>query len=401
MKVKTPVNAVYYARVSSKEQKEEGFSLENQSRRIEEYCLDEKIKLKQQYVIFESASSYKKRKKFWEMIEFVKENKIELVICTKVDRITRNFKEMLVIDKLVEEYDVKIFFLDDNLLLDRRMRVSDKIQWRMKVLFAEMYIEQMRENVTQGMNEKVKEHGEWAHTAPQGYLNVEERKRHFIALDERKYPIIQKAFELFAEGNHSCRTLAKELKKLGLTKRKSNNALTPGQVHHILTNPFYYGMMRWKGELYKGSHEPIISKELFDKVQEVLANGSKKKSTYATLPFVFRGLITCGECGCLVTAEKKKGKYIYWHCTRYNKNCSQKKYVRQEKLEKQIKGFIDSIHIPENIVDWLTNKLRASHEEKVEFHKNIIRNLMRNHTRYQGYMERPFIFGCVEMRNLL
>ncbi len=114
----------------------------------------------------------------------------------------------------------------------------------------------------------------------------------------------------------------------------------------VLRNPFHYGVFRLKGEIFEGSHPPIISKRLFDKVQDVFEMRSKptRKARYN---FAFRGYMRCGECGVMVTAEKKKGKYIYYHCTKRKTKCSQE-YIEEKELAGQIIGSLAPIWINDN-----------------------------------------------------
>ena len=98
--------------------------------------------------------------------------------------------------------------------------------------------------------------------------------------------------------------------------------------------------------MYEGTHEPIITKKLFDKCQEVMRLRGKHKEKQTT-KFIFRGLMRCGECGRMITAELQKG-HVYYRCTKRLTNCTQK-YVREEELAAQIKSFIQKVSLCD---DW-------------------------------------------------
>ncbi len=101
------------------------------------------------------------------------------------------------------------------------------------------------------------------------------------------------------------------MKKNGLINNsKSQKPVTTSQIDWILKNPFYYGEMRVKGKLYQHNYEPLISLYLFEKARKVKENWHKKPFRYAAKPAIFRGIIKCAECGCMITPEIKKGKYI-------------------------------------------------------------------------------------------
>ncbi len=140
-----------------------------------------------------------------------------------------------------------------------------------------------------------------------------------------------------------------------MTGRK-NIPLSNSDYQCLLSNPLYYGVFRYKGEMYEGTHEPIIRKKLFDKCQEVMRLRGKDKGSRQE-KFIFRGLMRCGECGRSITAEVQKG-HTYYHCTKRLVHCSQK-YVREEELAAQIKSFIQKVSLSD---DW-THKILAQLEK--------------------------------------
>jgi len=114
--------------------------------------------------------------------------------------------------------------------------------------------------------------------------------------------------------------------------------LSVSNYQYLLQNPFYYGLIRYGGEFYEGKHKPIISKKLFDEVQEVMKRKSKPQKVDEMKFFLYRGFFKCGECGFTITADKKikkSGKeYIYYYCTKKNPNhqCTQNVFTREEKI---------------------------------------------------------------------
>ena len=151
------------------------------------------------------------------------------------------------------------------------------------------------------------------------YQTVFENGKKDIILDPKRAFLVKRAFELFATGQYSLLTLAELLEKEGIGI--TNTTFHKGELGKMLNNPFYYGEMRYKDQIYPHKYEPLITRRLFDKVQEVLRERRSKPFKYASVPTVFRGLITCAKCGRTVTADRAKGKYIYYHCTAYRNNC--------------------------------------------------------------------------------
>ncbi|MCB9805591.1 recombinase zinc beta ribbon domain-containing protein [Candidatus Nomurabacteria bacterium] len=150
----------------------------------------------------------------------------------------------------------------------------------------------------------------------------------------------------------------------------------------MLKEPFYYGAMRWNDQVYSGRHEPLITKELFDKVQNLLTR--KKVPHYKSHSFMFRKLLTCGECEGTITGEIQKG-IIYYHCNHYRK-CSQKAYAPEKVVEEQIMGvfkFFESI--TEKEAEQIKSKIRQNHAQEIEYKEKALDGL---NNRYKALQKR-------------
>lgn len=134
-------------------------------------------------------------------------------------------------------------------------------------------------------------------------------------------------------------------------------------MRRILRNPIYYGHFRYAGELYEGKHKPIISKELFDEVQAVIAKRTHHMpEDQERVPKPFLGLLRCGECGMAITGEMQKG-HIYYRCTKKSKRqkCSQVRFIRQEELDRQLSVLIAPFALRS---DWADEMLEMAGQEK-------------------------------------
>ena len=157
-------------------------------------------------------------------------------------------------------------------------------------------IEQMKEKAKQGI---------WPHQPPLGYINNKSART--IEIDSDKAQLVKRLFELYSTGEYSLLSVRNKIDAEGL-KSRTGTLLPKSRVESILRNPFYCGEFIWKGNRYSGIHTPIITRELFTKVQHVLRGKGKSKGTKGK--FAFTGLLKCNKCGCLITAEIKKNKYI-------------------------------------------------------------------------------------------
>jgi site-specific DNA recombinase len=233
-----------------------------------------------------------------------------------------------------------------------------------RVLMAKNYIDNLSEEVRKGMREKA-EQGYWPTVAHVGYRNNLETKR--IEIDPERGPVVAKLFEWYATGDMSLKELTVRAFSSGLTHARSGRKMTKSEVHRILHNPIYSGEFAWKGTKYHGLHEPLISNELFEAVQDVFASANRPK--YTKHRHAFAGLVTCGRCGCAVTAEVKKGRYVYYHCTGFRGPCGNT-YVREEELARQFEAVVRRIQIPLEVADWIADALRQSQRDKERFYRD-------------------------------
>ncbi|UCE20647.1 MAG: zinc ribbon domain-containing protein [Gemmatimonadota bacterium] len=139
--------------------------------------------------------------------------------------------------------------------------------------------------------------------------------------------------------------------------------------------------------MYKGNHPPIISKDLFDTVQEVMNNRSTPKVKKER--FAFRGLMTCGHCGCGITAQIQKGRYVYYRCTGFKGKCGQR-WVREEELDRQYAEIVKKIKIDEEVVEWVKNALKTSHKDEKQYHEGSIRTLTRRYEEIQRKIDKMY-----------
>ena len=139
----------------------------------------------------------------------------------------------------------------------------------------------------------------------------------------------------------------------------------------MIRNPIYIGDFVWKNVYYKGRHDPILPRELFERVQTRLTSGSKGRKKTRT--FAFRGLLRCGTCGCLITAERKKGQYTYYRCTRSRGNCHEKP-IREEDLG-LLGEPLKRLRVSPDRIEWIKESLRQSFADEISYRESERRRL--------------------------
>jgi hypothetical protein len=205
--------------------------------------------------------------------------------------------------------------------------------------------------------------------APLGYLN--DLRTHTIKKDPDRFRLVRKVFELYSTGGYSLKDLRGKIFDLGLVTKKGK-MLSVSMVQSILQSPFYYGTFRYNGELHEGKHEPMIAKKLFEKCQKVLSDRSRPQRRKVN-EFAFRGLLSCGECGCAITSETQKG-HNYYRCTKKRGKCSQG-YIREEVLVGQINQQIQKVSLPPSWADAMIAELENDREQEAQAGAVFAQNL--------------------------
>ena len=270
------MKSVLFARVSSREQEETGYSLPSQEKLLKDYAERKNFKVVKIFSISESASGKSQREIFNEMMGYVKRSDVKIIICEKVDRLTRNFKDAVMIDEwLDEEEERQVHLVKDSLILHKDSRSQEKLNWGIRILFAKNYIDNLSEEVKKGQKEKISQG--WLPTKPPlGYKTIGEKGHKIHVLDEKTAPFVRKAFELYATCNYSLYELSKTMYQEG-ARSSLGNRITKSRWAELFSDQFYIGKIRWKGEIYDGKQEPLISKDLFQNVQDVLKSKATPK----------------------------------------------------------------------------------------------------------------------------
>jgi len=380
------MKTVIFCRVSSKEQEETGYSLPAQEKFLREYADKQGLEVAKVFAISESAAGKIQRKTFNEMIEYVRKKTICSIVVETTDRLTRNFSDVPIIDAwIMENEEHQIHLAKEACVLHNSSRSHEWFMWRVKVATAEYYVRLLSENVKKGQKEKLSQG--WIPTKPPiGYKTVGETGHKIHIIDEATAPLVRKMFEHYASGQFSIKRLAITMFKEGL-RSPQGNKLVNSRIHSLLRDPFYIGKIRWNDEIYEGKHQPLISKELFDKVQALLV--SKNTPKYRKHSYLFQGLIRCAGCNGLITWEIHRGHH-YGHCNHYH-NCTQKGWVKEPEVEKQLLSGFDNLKLKNShIVDWLKKALKESHQDEIEYHNSAVGQLEARYEAIQKRMDKLY-----------
>lgn len=408
------MKAVIYLRVSSKEQKQEGYSIPAQRKLLLDYARVNGFTIEKEFEDDETAKNAG-RTEFGAMVEYLQAHKnINTILVEKTDRLYRNFKDYVIIDDL----GVTVYLVKENEKLGKDASSHQKFIHGIKVLMAKNFIDNLSEEVKKGQQEKA-ELGYFPSHPPVGYKLERKNGKSQAIIDEVNRDLVTKMFEYYSTGLYSLVSLIEKIKDEGLfvkgnfPSHSKMSVLTKSSMQRILRNPFYYGDFMWGGKKFHGVHEPLISKELWNQVQGILdrytVKGSASKQAHNTYNFPFKGLLTCGECGRNITAEKKvkeSGKeYTYYRCTKFNTNCSQKA-TNENNLNNQIIEKLEGLKIPDATIDYVTDGLKQSlylkrntedkKKQQLEERKAVLEK--RIETLYEDKLDRKIVLSFYESK---
>ena len=290
---------------------------------------------------------------FEEMMRRIERGEAHGIVCWKIDRLSRNPVDSGRISWMLQQGTIAKIATHDRVYLPHDNVLLMSVEFGM----ANQYVRDLSVNVARGLRAKARR-GVYPSIAPLGYLN--DPRTRTIVINKKKAPIIRKAFEMYALGTERYEDIARFLFENGITTGATRGWTKGGgrflkreQIAFLLSNPFYIGRFRYAGEMYDGTHTPVVSKELFDQVQKVLKARSNKNRPPGNDPQVYCGLLSCSECGCSITAEEKvkhqqngnMHRYVYYHCTKKRGTCNGA-YLREEVLDAELSDLLSRFHLP-------------------------------------------------------
>lgn len=368
------MNVAIYARVSSAEQVKKGYSLSEQVRILKDYCRIRKWPIYDTYVDAGISGAKFDRPAFQQLLSDLKRGDIDRVLIWKLDRLGRSTKDILIaledyilpsgadLVSLTESFDTQTAFGKATISLFSTM--------------AQVERDQIRERLAVGREARAREGKYHGGSHPAGYRY----ENGTLVVDEYEAMIVRKIFEMYADGS-SPYAIAKELNEAGLI-RHSGKFWERSNVANVLKRRVYLGEIQFHDEVYEGQHEAIISRELFDRVQERRKAAYDQSGCSSRVKSMLGGLLWCSCCGGKLVHDHQNIKYketvrtydsyICSNRKRHRKNsptnavpCSCKRW-KGEKLEELVLGEVKKLRLdPDHVV-------RES-EEKPEDDSAVIR----------------------------
>lgn len=385
------MKAVLLVRVSDEDQRK---AMSAQGHRIKQYAARQGWEIIKEFEFDESA--YKtKREQFTEVIELLKKESQKekiAVCCDKIDRLLRNFTiDLQTLEDLRKDGRLELHFPSDNIVLHRDSPATDLFRFTMGVSLARYYSDSISDNVKRRF-EQMRRDGLITHKAPLGYMHIIlEGNQKWVVPDPERAPFVKKAFELYATGNYSITGIVEILTRDGFTNNgPARKPITRSQLHRILRDPFYYGEVESKGQFYPHKYEPLIDKALFDQCVQIRQGRKPTDFKYKSKPFALRGLLRCGYCGCMISADRKKNKYTYLKCNQYKGKCEAVR-VREEVVLDQVSQLFASLKLPDRIVEQVKEALRKGQQHKINYHQNALKTIDNEYQLYQNRLDEMYL----------
>lgn len=346
------VKYLLYARKSTESEERQVLSIDSQVKEMLQLAEREGLEVAEIRRESHSAKATGQRPVFNEIVEDIRKGLFNGILTWAPDRIARNAGDLGAIVDL----------MDQKLLLEIRtfgqhFSNNPNEKFLLMILGSQAKLENDNRgvNVKRGMRSRC-EMGLWPNFAPLGYINPKMMDQKCqLAQDPQRAPVIRMMFEKVGNEKWSGRKVFNWLKHDLNFHTRGNKNLTLSGIYRTLTQPFYYGMFEYprdSGTWYQGKHKPIITEELFQKVQEQLKRDQIVRETHE---FAFTKLFTCGLCGSGISAEEKfkplkdggTNRYVYYGCSRARDRNCKNKYIREEELIEQLIKILDKVNINE------------------------------------------------------
>src|SRR3989339_1678936 len=339
-----------YARKSTESEERQVLSIDSQVKEMLQIAERDGLEIVEIRRESHSAKDSAPRPVFNELIEDIKKERFNGILTWAPDRLSRNAGDL---GSLVDLMDQKL--LIEIRTFGQQFKNSPNEKFLLMILGSQAKLENDNRgiNVKRGLRTRC-EMGLWPTIAPTGYLNERTSERSCrVIIDPQRGSVIKKMFEKMAYEKWSGRKIYHWLKFELNFKTPGNHDLALGSIFRIIQNHIYYGQFEYprkSDNWYQGKHEPIVSKELFDKANQQLKRDVIVRESHE---FAFTKLMTCGLCDSGISAEEKYkklkngtvAKYIYYGCGRSKDRHCKNQYLREEELVEQLIKLIDKIDI--------------------------------------------------------
>ena len=391
--------ALLYSRVSTDEQAEKGNSLKHQKFRLEKHCLTENIEVEKLFVEDFSAKTFN-RPAFNKLLAYAKKHyrEIDYLLILKWDRFSRNAGEAYQMLNTFDKLGIKVQAIEQPLDLSIP---ENKLMLAIYLASPQVENERRGLNTKAGMRRAMKD-GRHMGMAPIGYKNARDQNNKPIIIKSKLAPLVRLAFEKYATGLYKKEELSKIMNRKGLKVSKTRFPVMLSSL--IYAGKIYIPPFQDESEeIVEAIHEPIVSEEMFDKVQEVLKNNKRLKTRQRYSRYndeiPFRGLLICRRCNRPLTGSKSKGRkgvyYPYYHC---RSKCGER--IPAKKAHTAIEKLLQEVKISPEIAELyllIMEDIFKTDSSKEQNHLVQLKNQFKTAAHKLEKLEEKFILDAIEL----
>ena len=373
------MRAVIYARVSTEEQAKHNFSLESQVDLARKWIIEHKFELAcEPFIDAGESAKTMNRKALARLLEYCRthKDKVDAVLIYKIDRIARNMADHVAIRSLLSQYGVRIYSVTEPIGGDNS---TSKLLENVMASFAQFDNDAKAERTKDGIRKRVSK-GEISWVAPIGYCNVMKPGGYkTIVPDTERAPIVKKLFEEYAKGIYKESEITRMANNIGFTTPKGNK-IRQQVIHKMLRSRIYTGVFLCRGQEMQGAFEPIITTELFERVQFYIRNKTGRTTNHPKRmlnpDFPLRVTARC-VCGGKFTGSWSRGhggRYAYYHCARCHKRSVKKEIFESqfmELLQKLAPKKEEMAMFRATVIDYWQNKHNELNTDIATIDRNI------------------------------
>ena len=376
---------ILYARKSTEDDNKQVQSIPDQVRLMNDFARTRKLNVVEIVKETQSAKQPFIRPEFTKLLGMLETGKADGIICWELNRLSRNPTESGILQQMLQ--DEKLLDIQTN---NRSYKPEDNaIIFSVEAGMSNQYVRDLMKNVRRGMYSKAS--NGWLPVVPGiGYKNDPFTKT--IVVDEDRWGMVRKLWDLMLTGNYSVHELARKADedwKLRTSQRRKRGGkpISTSGLYSLFQNPFYYGKIVYGGQTSEGKHKRMVTFHEFEQVQKLIRKNNIARPTINSIPepFIFRGQINCGECGCKITYAMKTRHYKngtsqsfeYCYCTNRRKdyNCSQNRSVKPEELHTQITAELSKYNIIPEFYEFAMKYLDELNEAEIKEDAEISKSL--------------------------
>ncbi len=386
---------IQYSRKSSEGDERQVQSIPDQNSALARLIEHQKLRVGETFEESKSAKLPGNRPLFAKMLKMIMDGEADAILCWHLNRLSRNPVDSGQLAWMLQQGIIKCIKTPE-----REYRPEDNVViMAVENAVSNQYIIDLKRNIRRAQDEKALR-GWYPHRPPAGYKTDPVTRE--IAIDPDRFPLLRRAWDLMLTGSYLVPEVLEKLEEWGYRTRKGpqqlGDTIGRSRLYLLFDNPFYHGEFIYRSERYAGHHQPMVTLEEFEQVQLIIHRKTHIQPQKHT--FAFTGLIRCGGCGCLVTAERKVKRYrttgrtvtyVYYRCTR-SKPCSEP-CVTEAYVEEAIQAGLNEVRLDPSIVAWAETAILRDSDGNRDWAPALAQTYQRNLAEIQSRKDR-----IVEMR---